>query len=784
MDEAKKIVGGMSLEELAGMVSGKNFWSLKGVERLGVPEVLVSDGPNGLRKQTVTGGHGSDQLGVNKSIEAVCLPPGCLAAASFDRNLMREYGEKLGEECQAEDISVILGPAMNIKRTPVGGRNFEYFSEDPHLTGELATAYVLGVQSRGVGACPKHFVANNQEHERMTISVEVGERALREIYLAGFEAVTKKARPWTMMSGYNRVNGEYVGESKRLLTDILRGEWGFDGYVISDWGAVDNRVAGLMAGMDLEMPPTGKYATDKQVVEAVQKKKLNKQVLATSVERMVEKILQFSNSRQVCKFDRGEHHDFATKVARESAILLKNDRGLLPLKKTEQIALIGGFAKNPRYQGNGSSRINAHKVTNAVDATVKMENIVYMPGFSADDDGRNRARMDVAVVAAKAAKVAVIFAGLPEIDESEGYDRTHMRLPAVQNELIAEICKVQKNVVVVLHNGGPVEMPWADDVTAVLEMYLGGEGVGEATVDILFGDTCPSGKLPETFPLRYEDNPSYLTAPGARGKIEYQEGVFVGYRYYDKRDMGVLFPFGHGLSYTQFEYGGMRISLEEMTDVDRLLVEVDVKNVGGRSGKEVVQLYVGDRTGRSLPRAPLELKEFDKIELMQGETKTLSFELTRRDFAYYDEAIEDWAVSVGEYEIAAGSSSRDIRLTKRVLMKPKNALSFLVTRNTRIGELLEHPETAKILQKVLDGAIANATKGAKNLAEARVKERVIEAFMTEAPLRSLRSFYGFDQEELDAAVSYFNNKLGNETGMGNMKVLWVLREKLMGMLVR
>ena len=778
MSKIKKIVAEMTLEEKAGMCSGKDFWNLKSVERLGVPSVMVSDGPHGLRKQQTGDG---DQLGVNRSIEAVCFPPACMAAASFDRSLIRELGGIIGDECQAEDISVSLGPSMNIKRTPVGGRNFEYYSEDPYLTAELATVYVQGVQGKGVGTSPKHYVANNQEFQRMTVSCEVDERTLREIYLSAFETVAKKARPWTVMCSYNRVNGEYVSQSHRLLTEILRDEWGFDGYVVSDWGAVSDRVAGLKAGLDLEMPPAGEYTTDRQIVEAAKSGELSEKVLDRAVERILEAVFRFDENRIETKFDKEAHHEFAVKIAQESAVLLKNDGGLLPLDKDERIAFIGEFAKKPRYQGGGSSHINAYKVVSAMVALGDRKNVTYVPGFSAESDGKNQKWFDEAVETAKGAKVAVVFAGLPDIDESEGYDREHMRLPAVQNELIEEICKVQKNVAVVLHNGSPVEMPWIENVQAILEMYLGGQGVGQATVDVLFGDVNPSGKLPETFPVRLEDSPTYLNTPGADGKIEYREGVFVGYRYYDTRRTEVLFEFGHGLSYTKFEYGELKLSAEEIDDVDELKVWVDVTNVGKRAGKEIVQLYVSDRTRRSPIRPIRELKGFEKISLEPGETKTVELVLDKRSFAYYDVEVKDWVCGSGEYEVAIGASSRDLRSVGVVNVKSSYKRKLIVTQDTRVEELLEHAETAGVIQKILAG-ISGETDD--NSPKAMVNRKMRKAFLLGASLRVARSFFGFNQKELDAVVDYFNIKLGNDTDSGKLKVFWTLKGKLLGLLMR
>ncbi|MBO4337203.1 MAG: glycoside hydrolase family 3 protein, partial [Lachnospiraceae bacterium] len=555
-EKIRQLIGQMTLEEKAGMCSGEEFWFTKTIERLGVPVSMVSDGPHGLRKQDGVGDH----IGVNDSITAVCYPAGCALASSFDTEAAKKMGEKLGESAQAEDISVLLGPAVNIKRSPLCGRNFEYYSEDPYLAGKIAAAYINGVQSKNVGTSIKHFLANNQETRRMSVDARMDERTLREIYLPAFEEAVKQAKPWTIMSSYNRLNGGYVGEDKRILTDILRGEWGFDGYVMSDWGAVSNRVDGIKAGLDLEMP-SSKGENDRMIAAAVRNGELDEALVDRAVENILNIIFRYKENRdESAVFDRAEHHALAGELAKECMVLLKND-GILPLDfKNRKVAFIGKYAKTPRFQGGGSSHITTYKVTGALDAAEEMGfsgNITYAPGFNDDKDVADEAMIKEAVEAAKAADAAVIFAGLPDAFESEGYDRKHMRMPDCQNRLIEEVAKVQPNTVIVLHNGSPVEMPWLGKVGGVLESYLGGENVGLAQMEILSGAFNPCGKLAETFPLKLADNPSYLNFPGEGDVVEYREGIFVGYRYYDKKEMDVLFPFGYGLSYTTFEYDNM-----------------------------------------------------------------------------------------------------------------------------------------------------------------------------------------------------------------------------------
>ena len=541
--DVKGIIREMTLEEKAGMCSGKDFWHLKGVERLGIPEVMVSDGPHGLRKQAAE----ADHLGLNESIKAVCFPTACATACSFDRDLLEEMGERIGDECQAEDLSVILGPAVNIKRSPLCGRNFEYFSEDPYLASQMAAAHIKGVQSKNVGTSIKHFAANNQEHRRMSCSSEVDERTLREIYLAAFETAIKEGKPDTVMCSYNRINGEFASENHWLLTEVLRDEWGFDGYVMSDWGAVNDRVKGLKAGLELEMPASG-GTTDKEIVEAVKNGELDEAVLDRAVERILNIVFKFADNRQEGKFDKEEDHKLAAKIEAESMVLLKNE-GVLPLPtQGKKIAFIGKFAEAPRFQGGGSSHINSFKITGALEAAKEVAQVTYAQGYDIKEDVIDQDMLNQAVETAKEADVAVIFAGLPDAFESEGYDRSHMRMPECQNTLISEIAKVQENVVVVLHNGSPVEMPWADEVKGILEAYLGGQAVGQAEVDVLFGKANPCGKLAETIPYKLADNPSYLNFPGDGQTVAYNEGVFVGYRYYDTKEMPVRYPFGYGLS--------------------------------------------------------------------------------------------------------------------------------------------------------------------------------------------------------------------------------------------
>ena len=751
-EKIRELISQMSLEEKAGMCSGEDFWHTKAVDRLKIPRSMVSDGPHGLRKQDAM----SDHLGVNESIKAVCFPAGCGAAASFNRDLLEDMGKTLGNECQAEGVSVILGPAINIKRSPLCGRNFEYYSEDPLLATQMAGALIKGVQSKNVGTSIKHFFANNQETRRMSSSSEMDERTMREIYLAAFEGAIIEQKPWTVMCSYNRINGVYAAESKMALTDILRGEWGFDGYVVSDWGAVNKRVPDLEAGLDLEMPSSGGQ-NDKLIVEAVKNGTLAEEVLDTAVERILNIVYRFEENRdEKAVFNRDADHEKCRKIAEETVVLLKNEE-ILPISNTKKVAFIGKYAKSPRYQGGGSSHINSHKVTSAVEAAKGLYNVIYAEGFRDDVDQTDDELLQEAIQAAKEVEVAVIFAGLPDAFESEGFDRNHMRMPKCQNELIQKISEVQPNVVVVLHNGSPVEMPWEKNVKGIIEAYLGGQAIGGAVVDIIFGNVNPSGKLPETFPLKLEDNPSYLYYIGEGDAVEYREGVFVGYRYYDKKKMPVLFPFGHGLSYTTFAYSNLRVSKEQILDTDTLYVTVDVTNTGAVVGKEVIQLYVGDKESTVI-RPEKELRDFAKVELAPGETRTVEFKLTSRAFAYWNTQIHDWYVETGEFDILIGKSSRDIVLSKTIEVQGTTKLQVKYTLDTTFGDIMMDEKAMEILQPLMKLDIFVVDKEEEGeAATAAISKEMREAMIRYMPIRGIVSFGGdCTLEELQSLLDQLN----------------------------
>lgn len=733
--DVKALVSQMTLEEKAGLCSGLDFWHTKPVERLGVPAVMVSDGPHGLRKQDEK----VDHLGVNESIKAVCMPAACATASSFDRALIEKMGEAIGGSCQHEKLGVVLGPAVNIKRSPLCGRNFEYFSEDPYLAGEMSAAYINGVQSRNVGTSIKHFAANNQEHRRMSSSSNVDERTLREIYFPAFEISVRKSQPWTVMCSYNRINGVYASENPWLLTDVLRKEWGFEGYVMSDWGAVSDRVAGVAAGLDLEMPGSGGI-NDRKIVAAVKAGKLDEKIVDQACERILNINYRYlENAKPETPWDQEADHQLSAAIAAECMVLLKND-GVLPLNKADTAAFIGEFAAKPRFQGGGSSHINCFKTTSAIQAAEGLP-VTYAQGYSAERDEATDEMIAEAVAASRAAKVAVVFAGLPDAYESEGYDRSHIAMPACQNRLIEAVAEANPNTVVVLHNGSPVEMPWLGKVKAVLEAYLGGQAVGIAAVKVLYGDVNPSGHLAETFPVKLSDNPSYLYYGGEGNEADYREGVFVGYRYYDKKEMEVLFPFGYGLSYTTFACSNLRLSGSKITDQETLTATVTVTNTGARTGKAVVQLYVGDKESTVL-RPVRELKGFEKVELQPGESRDVTFTLDKRSFAYWNTQIHDWHVETGAFSIEAGLSSRDIQATAEVTVESSVELPRHYTADSIFMDVMADPKAVKAIGPMLStlqkAFAPNAD--ASDTAQEAVSADMGMAMMRYMPLRGLLSF--------------------------------------------
>ena len=754
--DIKALISQMTLEEKAGLCSGLDFWHTKPVERLGVPPVMVSDGPHGLRKQDQQ----ADHLGMNESIQAVCMPAACATAASFDRELIGEMGRAIGRSCQHEQLSVVLGPAVNIKRSPLCGRNFEYFSEDPYLAGEMSASFIAGVQSQNVGTSIKHFAANSQEHRRMSSSSNIDERTLREIYLPAFETSVKEAQPWTVMCSYNRLNGTYASENSWLLTQVLRDEWGFEGYVMSDWGAVSNRVTGLAAGLDLEMPASGGI-NDAKIVEAVRSGELDEAILDRAVERILTVNYRYlENAKPETPWDKEADHLLSARIAGECMVLLKNEDGILPLSREDEVAFLGEFAEKPRFQGGGSSHINCFKKTSALEAAQGLK-VTYARGYDAAADETTDALIAQAVEAARKAKVAVVFAGLPDSYESEGYDRPHMRLPECQNRLIEAVAQANANTVVVLHNGSPVEMPWLPKVKAVLEAYLGGQAVGIATVRVLYGDVNPSGHLAETFPVKLSDNPSYLFYGGEGDEADYREGVFVGYRYYDRKEQDVLFPFGHGLSYTTFAYSSLRLSAQRITDQETLTATVTVTNTGSRAGKTVVQLYVGDPVS-SVFRPVRELKGFEKVELQPGESKEVTFTLGKRAFAYWNTQLHDWYVESGDFTIEIGQSSRRIEVSAVVQVETTAQLPRHYTMDSIVMDLLADPKAAALIQpmmrSIMSGLNPEGDQGS-DVAREAISEEMNLAMIQYMPLRGALSFCGgaIDPAMIQNMLDYLNS---------------------------
>jgi beta-glucosidase len=688
VSKAKALVAEMTLEEKALLSSGDGWWHTHPIDRLQVPAVSIFDGPHGLRK--VEGG------GLPTSLPATCFPTASALASSWDTELIRQVGVALAEECQTHDVQILLGPGINMKRSPLGGRNFEYLSEDPILAGKMAAAYIRGVQSRGVGTSLKHYAANNQECERMVTSSNLDERTLHELYLPAFEIAVKEAQPWSVMAAYNPVNQVYATENSLLLRDILRTQWGFEGFVVSDWGAVHDGVAGVNAGLSLEMPGSGDYHRNK-VIEAVLTGRLSGDRLDEVVVPLLAVILKAKDNHQPeVTFDTADHDALARRAAGESLVLLKNAGDLLPLdvKQTKTIAVIGAFAKTPRYQGAGSSQVNPTRISTAYNELVKLLDkdavIRYAVGYTGEGTTTDEL-INEAIQQAKAAEVAIVFAGLPGSYESEGFDRSSLELPAAHNLLIDAVSAAQPNLAVVLMNGSAVAMPWADKVRGIVEAWLGGQAGGGAIADMLIGRINPSGKLSETFPARLEDTPAYPDFPARNKEANYGEGIFIGYRYYDARKVLPLFPFGFGLSYTTFAYSDLWINASAIKDTEGMTVEAKVKNTGRVAGQEVMQLYVHEQRAKVV-RPEKELKAFTKVALQPGEEKTVSFRLEKRDFAYYDVLRHDWVVTPGNFDILVGSSSQDLRLRQTVEVEATKQDCVAPTRDSLLKEFRNHPK--------------------------------------------------------------------------------------------
>jgi beta-glucosidase len=719
------------------LTGGSDFWHTHAVPEAGLPEVMLTDGPHGVRKQAGS----ADHVGINDSVPATCFPPAVGLASTWNPGLLTEVGKALGEECRALKVGVLLGPGLNIKRSPLCGRNFEYFSEDPYVAGELAAALVTGIQSQGIGTSVKHFAANNQETDRMRRDSQVDIRTLREIYLRGFQKVVTTAKPWTVMCSYNKVNGTHASENHWLLTEVLRDEWGFDGFVMSDWGAVQDRVRALKAGLDLEMPAQASHEAG--VVAALASGEIDEATINTAYAR-IERILKLalaSLDGAPDTFDVDAHHALARKAAEQSIVLLSND-GVLPLAADTKVAVVGEFARTPRYQGAGSSRVNPTKLDNALDAIAAIVGHVvpFAPGFSTNPkvpaaDGA----LDEAVAVAKDADVVLAFLGLGESHESEGFDRTTCDLPAEQLAVLEGILAVNPNVVVVLSNGSSVIVTsFKDRVRAIVEGWLLGQAGGPATADVLYGNVNPSGKITETIPYRLEDVPSYVNFPGDTTGVRYGEGLFVGYRGYDATRTEVAFPFGHGLSYTTFGYSDLSVTATG----EGISVSVTVTNTGPTAGREVVQAYVSIAQS-TVVRVPRELKGFADVTLEPGASATVEIPIPTDELAFWSVADEAWVVESGRYTVAVGSSSRDLPLSASVDVAGNEPVRVVTVEST-IREAMAVPGFPALMAQMTAGLPFDDT------------DEEMAKMMLDTPLSALIGFAGIPLEQVEAMLAGLN----------------------------
>ena len=746
--EIKEIISSMTLRQKADLLTGKNFWQTRDFPELGVPSIFLSDGPHGLRRQATK----ADHLGMNKSIPATCFPTASAMANSWNEQLGERIGRALGEEAASQNVNVLLGPGTCMKRNPLCGRNFEYFSEDPYLAGKMTAAYVRGIQANGTSACVKHFAGNNQEERRMVSDSVMDERTLREIYLTAFEIAVREGKTHAVMSAYNRVNGTYADENSHLIRDILRGEWGFDGVVISDWGATNDKVASTVAGSDLEMPGC-KYGAD-DIVRAVEDGRLDIGYVNESVGRILKLIVRTTAGEKGKPFDENAHHELARECAEESIVLLKND-GVLPLKDGVKIAVIGDFADHPRYQGAGSSLVNPTKLDTLLTSLSGVQTVGYAKGF--DRYGKEKQRLtDRAVKLAQRADVTVLCLGLDELSEAEGLDREHIKLPQNQIELYKLVRVFSKKLVVVLSCGSAVETGFCRSANAVVYGGLSGQAGATAVANVLTGKVNPSGKLAETFPVKYEDCPSANCFPGRQMTAEYREGLFIGYRYYDSAGVPVAYPFGHGLSYTRFEYSDIY--------ADERGVSFKITNVGERDGAEIAQLYVGKKDSKTF-RPAKELKGFKKVFLKRGESTTVTIAFDDKTFRYFDADTGKWEVEGGEYQLYIGASVQDIRLTASI---------------EKQGTLGNCPRTMPKLPSYYSGKVANVSDGEFSALIGREipksgydfykKNRmVIHENCTVADLRYAKGWFGRAFSGAVMLVIAVMGKVGNKTTAVTLK---------------
>ncbi len=746
------LLGELTLEEKADLTSGSSFWYTVGVERLGIPKIMVSDGPHGLRAQPIEGG---DHVGLGTSLPATCFPPAAGIASSWNPALLGRIGTALAAEARACNLSVILGPGINMKRSPLCGRNFEYFSEDPFLAGELGVGIVDGIQSEGIGTSLKHYAANNQEDDRLRVNAVVDERSLREIYLPAFERIVKACQPWTIMCSYNKINGLSASENPWLLTTVLREEWGYQGLVVSDWGAVYHRVPALKAGLDLEMPPAQPYSRN-AIVEAVNSGDVSMDVLDARVRAVLELA---DKGKWVLDLDeefdeatQQRHHELARAAAGEAIVLLKNEGGLLPLAKDAKIAVIGEFARTPRYQGAGSSQVIPTRLDVPLDelrASLGTD-VPFAAGYEIDGSDADEALRAEAVEVARDAEVVVVFLGLPAAEESEGFDRTHMNLPANQLALLAAVADANPNLVTVLSNGSTVVL---GEVTArskaLVEGWLGGQAAGGAMADVLTGAVNPSGRLAETIPNRLEDNSSFLNFPGDSQLVHYGEGLYIGYRGYDKQRLDVAYPFGFGLSYTTFELSDLSVSVSGSVADGDLAAEVTatVTNTGSVAGAEVVQVYVRDDES-SVHRPVRELKGFAKVSLEPGQSEQVSIALDQRAFSFWSDLLGRWAVEAGDFTIEVGHHSRNLPLSTTITVDAPR-IAAPITAGSSLHEWLADPIAAELIHEAVAAGAANPAASPDLL-------RVLGTM----PMATLAAFHGMslNPDEVATAVAKWQER--------------------------
>ncbi|WP_205754015.1 beta-glucosidase family protein [Arthrobacter nitrophenolicus] len=723
--------------QLAALTTGADYWTTNPLPEIGLRALRLADGPHGLRVQD---DENPDHLGIGRSEKATCFPPAVTLASSWDPALVQEVGSALGREARSKGVDMVLGPGMNIKRSPLCGRNFEYLSEDPFFTGTMAAAMIRGIQSEGVAACVKHFAVNNQETDRLRVSADVAPRALREIYLRGFEIAVRDANPWGVMASYNRINGVFASENAWLLTSVLRDEWGYDGVVVSDWGAVHDPVAALKAGLDLRMP--GRLE-DPRIGKAAAAEEIDRELERTAIRL---KLLADRTSRDAADpgdVDLDAHHRLTRRAAAESAVLLKNEQATLPLEPgaMKRLAVIGELARSPRYQGAGSSAVNPVRVVSALDALKERSGRSprFEPGYRLDGI-HDENLVTAAVAAAAAAETVVLFLGLPPEFESEGRDRKDISLPANQVAVLERLAAVNGRIVVVLSNGSVVTTAgWRDNAVSIVEFWLTGQAHGDSVADVLFGDVNPSGKLAETIPVRLEDTPSFLDFPGEGGHVLYGEGIFVGYRYFDARNMPVDYPFGHGLSYTTFEYSDLTVSGREADSPIAIIVSVRVKNTGVCAGAEVVQVYVGGI--QESPSTPVrELKAFRKVHLEPGESAMLTFELSREELGHYSTAMDEWIYDGGPSTVYLGASSRDLRLSAPVDV-PAHRVARPLTVWSTFGEWQNDPEAHARLARLIENR-----GGIRGRMADLLEDETGRASVLSFPLRALVEFPGFPVE--------------------------------------